>query len=293
MLLALVLACATGSDELVLKEKARIQGRFVKLVDLLEPARGSEAARRSVADVWLGRSPRDGEVRRIGADEIRRELERRGLDPDAFTLVGREVAVEAGPEPEAEALRRSVAFEIKRLILEREGVRADELSVRVAQIHPEPPAGAGIVAVREDGPGFVAAFAGGAESRVLAQVLRVKDVVVAARDIAAGKSLERLDVELRRLETDGSEGHAGALEEVLGSSAAVKIRKGAAVAAADLKLKPAIRRGDVVRLVSAAYEVDARAAEDGALGREIEVEIAASKARVRGRVAAAGRVEAQ
>ena len=232
--LALVLAAATGSGELVLKEKARVPGRFVRLVDLLDPARGSETARGRVGDVWLGRAPADGEVRRITADEIRLELERRGFASDAFALVGREVAVEAGTEADVDPLRRRVAVESKRA---------------------------------------------------------VREVAVAAREIPAGTSLGRADLDIRRVEADAAEGLA--IDDALGAVAAVRIRKGAAVAASDLKLKPCVRRGDVVRLVCAAYEVDARAIEDGAAGREIDVEIAASKARVRGRVTGAGRVEAR
>ncbi len=227
-LLACVLACATGSGELVLKEKARVPGRFVRLVDLLDPARGSEAARGRVGDVWLGRAPADGEVRRITADEIRQELERRGFESDAFALIGREVAVEAGAKPDVDVP------ETKRA---------------------------------------------------------VREVAVAARELSAGTCLSRADLDIRRVEAEAAEGVA--IVDAVGVVAAVRIRKGALVAASDLRLKPCIRRGDVVRLVCAAYEVDARALEDGAPGREIEVEIAASKARVRGRVAGAGRVEAR
>ena len=287
ILLAAVLACATGSDELVLKEKARVQGRFVRLADLLDPARGSEAARRRVADVWLGRAPEEGKTRRIAVDDIRRELERRGFDPDAFTFVGREVDVEVGAEPEAEALRRAVAFEIKRLVLEKDGLRGDEIAVRVAGIHPAPPAGAELLSVREEGDSWVALFGNGLESRVLARILRLQEVAFAAKDLPAGRILDRADLELRRVEAEGDV--LG--EDAIGAAAAVRIRKGAAISAADLKLKPVIRRGDVVRVTSAGFEVDAKALEDGAPGREIEVEIAASKAKLRGKVAGAGRVE--
>lgn len=55
--------------------------------------------------------------------------------------------------------------------------------------------------------------------------------------------------------------------------------------------RPGVRKGDVVRAVSSAYEADARALEDGLVGREIALEIVASKSRLRGRVAAAGRIE--
>lgn len=291
ILLAAVLGVASGSGELVLREKTRVQGRYVRLADLLDPSRGSEAARNLLADVWLGRAPEEGATRRIEVDEIRRELERRGFDPGAFTFVGRDVQVERGAGTETDGLRRALAFEIKRLVLEKDGRRADEIAVRIVQIRPEPPAGAELAEVREDGTGYVARFAGGAEARVIAGVLRLQECAFAAKDVPAGKILEREDVDLRRVETDGGEARPGALEAVLGAAAAVRIRKGNAIAAADLNLKPVVRRGDIVRLVSAAFEVDARALEDGAPGREIEVEVAATHARLRGRVAGPGKVE--
>jgi hypothetical protein len=52
-----------------------------------------------------------------------------------------------------------------------------------------------------------------------------------------------------------------------------------------------VRRGDVVRAVSPAFEADARALEDGAPGREIAVEFLATKKRARARVSGEDRVE--
>ncbi len=287
ILLAMVWSCAAGSDELVLKEQARVQGRYVRLADLLDPSRGSEAARSRLGEVWLGRSPEVGATRRIAVDEIRRELERRGLDPDAFTFVGQDVQVQRGVAPAKEGLRRAVAFEIKKLVLEKDGLRADEIAVRVDQVRPEPAADADLADVRPDGVGYLARFSDGSESTVVAKVLRLQERVFAARDVPAGKVLEAEDVERRRLEADG----AGPEVDVVGTATSVRIRKGAPIAVADLKLKPVVRRGDIVRLVSPAFEVDALALEDGAPGREIDVEVAASKARLRGRVAGAGKVE--
>ena len=260
-----------SSGELALKENARVQGRFVRLSDLLRSGHAP-------ADVWLGRAPEEGTSRVIAADDIRRELELRGYD---FTLVGAQVVVERGPEPESEALRRAVAFEIKRAVLERDGLRGDDVTVRLESLSPAP--SAEVREVRAEGNGFVATFADGTTSRATATVVRLRDVAFAVKDVPAGKTLTAEDVEFRR----APEGAA----DVIGAAAAVRIKAGAAIGDADLKRKPAVRRGDLVRLVSTAFEVDARAMEDGAVGREIDVEVAASKVRARGRVAGAGRVE--
>ena len=52
-----------------------------------------------------------------------------------------------------------------------------------------------------------------------------------------------------------------------------------------------IKKGDLVRAVSATYEVDAKALEDGAPGQEIPLEFVTSKNRVRAKVSAAARAE--
>ncbi|HEX7897402.1 MAG TPA: flagella basal body P-ring formation protein FlgA [Planctomycetota bacterium] len=271
MILAAIVLISSG--ELTLKESARVQGRYVRLADLLRSGHAP-------ADVWLGRAPEEGKTRVIAADDIRRELELRGYD---LPLVGDQVVVERGPEPESEALRRAVAFEIKRAVLERDGLRGDEVAVRLESLSPAPTAD--VRDARPEGNGFVVTFADGTTSRATATVDRLRDVAFAVREIPAGRTLTAEDVEFRRA-ADGA-------SDVIGATTAVRVKAGAALGDADLKRKPVVRRGDVVRLTSAAYEVDARALEDGAVGREIDVEIAASKVRARGRVAAAGRVEAK
>ena len=275
ILAAIVLVCATGAGELVLKEKARVSGRFVRLNDLL---RDRDA---HFVDVWLGRSPEEGATRTIDAAEILRELERRGFDRGAWSVVGVGTLVERGEEPATEALLRAVAFEIKRGILDRETADPADVVVRVESLSPEPPVGAELMSVRES----VALFEGGFEARIIARIQRLRERAFAAKDVPAGKTLDAGDLEFRRVPCDGE------AVDVLGATASVRIRKGAAIAAADVKAKPVVRRGEMLRLATPGYEVDAKACEDGALGREIEVEIAASKSKVRGRVTGPGRVE--
>lgn len=270
LLLALVLS---ASGDLALKEKARVQGRFVRLSDVVDgPA---------PAGVWLGRAPEEGKTRTISADDVRRELELRGY---GLAVTGAAVVVERGPEPERETLRRAVAFEIKRAVLERDGLRGDELAVRLERLSPEREHGE-VKDVRIEGNGYLVAFADGAVARAEATLTRLRLAAFAVRDIPAGRVLSAEDVELRRA-PDGA-------EDVVGATASVRIRAGAAIGDADLKRKPLVRKGELLRYVSASFEVDARALEDGAAGREIEIEIAGSKTKARGRVAGPGRVEAK
>lgn len=253
-----------ASGELVLKETARVRGRFVRLAEVVDgPA---------PADVWLGRAPEEGKTRKITADDVRRELELRGY---ALTLAGTEVVVERGDDP-----RRAVAFEIRRAVMEREGA---DVSVRLVSLSAEP---AGEVKdVRPEGKDFLVTFEDGSTSRATVEIAKLREVAFAVREVPAGRVITAEDVEIRR----APEG-AG---DVVGSTAAVRIRAGAAIQDGDLKRKPAVRKGDLVRFTSAGFEVDARATEDGAVGREIGLEIAGSKAKARGRVAGAGRVEAK
>lgn len=296
-LAALVLMLLGAGETVVLKEQARVGGRFVKLADLVDQDRSADAARARLADVYLGRAPEEGKSRTITLDEIRRELERRGVDPEAFTFVGREVEVTSGGEPAIDALRRAIAFEIKRTLLEQGAGRADETVVRLLSLHPEsisPDCEVAEVRPRSASD-FTVVLVDPAKNRLeveaVARVLRTRDVAFAARDINPGKRVEREDLEVRRVESSDDEAASGDLALLTGATATVRIRKGAKIALGDLKLKAVIKKGDVVRTVSSSYEVDARALEDGAPGQVISLEFVTSKNKVRARVTGEARTE--
>jgi flagella basal body P-ring formation protein FlgA len=291
-LLVLGWSLAAEGDALVLLEQARVTGRWVRLADLLDTARSGPAARACAGEVWLGRAPEEGGIRSIGADEIRRELERRGMDAQAFEIRGARVEVRRGPAPD-EAFKRAVAFEIRRHLLEKE--EAGALSVQVLSLHPESVPGdlePRLVRPR-GGSSFTVLCSDGARTEevlVEARILRPREVAFAAREIQPGKLLERADLEIRRIDCSGDEAYAPSPELLEGAAVAVRIRKGAALAASDVKPRPVVRKGDLVRASASGYEVDVRALADGAPGREIEVEFLGSRRRLRARVADAGRV---
>src|SRR5205814_158154 len=138
--------------------------------------------------------------RTITLEEIRRELERRGIDPAAFSWRGDRVEVSAGLATASEPLRSAVAFEIKRTLMEREaGLRFDELSVRVLQLQPEScPEGCEITEIKPRGAGYVATLSNGSKIDVVARIVRVRDAVFAARDLAPGRAIDRADLEIKR-----------------------------------------------------------------------------------------------
>lgn len=278
MSLVLMLLLETVS----LKEKANVAGRWVRVVDLIH---ADAAVRLRLADVYLGRAPEEGQTRTITLDEIRRELERRGLDPAEFAWRGDRVDVTVGDAVLVDDRRSAVAFALKRHLMEREG---EQVSVRVLQLQPATwPDGVEIAEIKSR---TLALLSNGTKVDIVARISRARDVVVAARDLAPGRAIDRADLELKRMEVDETEQPAemGAL---IGAVPAVRIRQGAAVTAAELRLKSVVKKGDIVRAVSSGYEVDVRALEDGAPGQEIGVEFVSSRNRVRARVAGASRVD--
>jgi hypothetical protein len=106
--LALLLALGDPAETLALRESAKVEGRFVKLADLVDAAGLREDVRASLAGVWLGRSPAAGRSRVVTAADVRRELAWRGLP---WSVRDGEVRVGEGrPElPEAVPAARAAA----------------------------------------------------------------------------------------------------------------------------------------------------------------------------------------
>jgi flagella basal body P-ring formation protein FlgA len=274
-----VLLMVLGADTIALKDKASVSGRWIRVIDLLDD-RTDAAARIKIADIYLGRAPEEGKSRTITVEEIRRELERRGIDPAAYTWKGDRVEVTLGAAG-SEALRTALALEIKRQ-------QKDAASVRILQIRPE--ADGDVVEVKPKGAGWVAALSTGVKIDVVARIVRTVDAVYAVRDLPPGRAIDRADLELKRVEMADDEKPAD-MASLIGGIPAVRIRQGSAVTFADLRLKAVVKKGDVVRAVSSGYEVDARALEDGGAGQEIGLEFMTSRNRVRGRVANHERVD--
>jgi flagella basal body P-ring formation protein FlgA len=275
----LALVMMLGSETIALKEKASVSGRWVRVIDLLDE-RTDAAARLRIADVYVGRAPEEGKTRTITLDEIRREVERRGIDPASYTWKGDRVEVTLGAAG-SEALRSALALEIKRRL-------KDVASVRILQVRPE--AEGDVVEIQPKGAGYVATLSTGVKVDVVVRIFRAVDAVFAVRDLPPGRAIDRADLELKRVEVADDEKPAD-MASLLGGIPASRIRQGSAVTMADLRLKAVVKKGDVVRAVASGYEVDARALEDGSSGQEIGLEFMTSRNRVRGRVAGSGRVD--
>jgi hypothetical protein len=90
----------------VLRTSAPIRAPFVALEDIAEIALPREAAGRAlplrdfVGRVFLGFAPGDGELRRIGREEVRERLRETGLQPGSFQVEGaEETLVHRGEAP--------------------------------------------------------------------------------------------------------------------------------------------------------------------------------------------------
>jgi len=129
-MIALALLALIGADTIALKEKANVSGRWIRALDLVDAERSDSAARLRLADIYLGRAPEDGKTRTITLDEIRRELERRGVDPSAFTWLGNRVDVAAGLSAASEPLRSAIASALQHQL-------PAEAAVRIVQLQPE------------------------------------------------------------------------------------------------------------------------------------------------------------
>jgi flagella basal body P-ring formation protein FlgA len=282
--LALLLLSLLGADAIALKDKASVGGRWVRVIDLVDADRSDAAARLRLADVYLGRAPEEGKTRTVTLDEIRAEVQRRGLDPASFVWHGDRVEVTAGPAAASEPLRLAIAEAIRRQT-------PDVTGVRIVQLRPETsPEGVLVADVKPRGPGFVATLSNGAKVDVVVKLSRPRDAVFAARDLLPGRVIDRADLEIQRVEMADDE-PAADLALIVGAAPATRIRPGSAITAGDLRLKAIVKKGDVVRAVSAGYEVDARALEDGATGQEIRLEFVSSRNRLRAKVASAARVD--
>lgn len=226
MMLAVVLFLG-AQETLVLKEKARVEGRYVRVLDLVDAEALDHAARAKLAAVYVGRAPEEGKARTVESDEVLKALEREGYGP--VGLSGERVEVTAAATAVPIALRESVAAAVKAYVLARRSdLRAGQVAVRVSFTPGQGcPAGARVAGVssrREPDFGsmdFAAALvtADGrkAEMPVTAQIERVAGAAAAAGAVKKGEIVRavgaRFEVDARALQ-DGGVGEEIALEVV-------------------------------------------------------------------------------
>ena len=110
-----LLVLSLGGDALTLRESAKVEGRWVRLADVVETEGLREEVRASLAAGWLGRAHAAGRSRVLSAADVRRELAWRGL---SWTVRDGEVRVGEGrPElPEAPAAKPAARVKARDLV---------------------------------------------------------------------------------------------------------------------------------------------------------------------------------
>lgn len=302
ILMTLCLSLVSGG-ELFLKEKATVSDRFVRLLDVVDGDRLGMGMREDLKDVYLGRSPEEGAQRTITAEEIGTELRRRGLDEwkvtgDVVLVVGH-----SGTEPHAgELSRASFAFEIKcHLLATRKELRSSEFTVRVNFMEPETlPAGFEVSEVRtrnaddlRRGEYRVLLRNARQEQRIvmaIARVLFIREIPFATKLLRPGQRVHERDFEIRRVEVDHEDRLVEDIDRLPDARVLRSVQKGQPITSLDVKLKPTVKRGNIVRIQSRFVETDGRVLEDGGRGEIVPVEYLGTKKRVSARVVSANHV---
>ncbi len=300
--MAFCFSLVSGGD-LLLKEKATASDRFVRLLEVVDDERLAMGAREELRDVYLGRSPGEGAQRTITAEEVEVELRRRGLD--LWTVSGDVVLVvrASSTEPRiGELSRTSLSFEIKcHLLAMRKELRSDEFTVRVNFMEPETlPEGFELVEVRtrnaddlRRGEYRVLLENAAKEQQVvmvIARVLFIREIPFATKLLRPGQRVHIRDFELRRVEVDNEDRLVEDLDRLPDARVIRRIEKGKPITSLDVKLKPTVKRGNIVRVQSRFVETDGRVLEDGGRGEVILVEYLGTKMKVSARVVSATKV---
>ena len=303
MITAVFCLSLLSGGELLMKEKATVEDRFVRLLEVVDADSLGFGAREALKDVYLGRSPEEGGQRTITAEQIKRELRRRGLDQ--WKVSGDVVLVENGSltEPKVgELTEASFAFEIKcHLLSTRKELRSSEFTVRVNFMEPSTlPSGFSVLDVRarniEDlrrGEYRVTLQNEQKEQMtvmVIARVLFIREIPFAIKLLRPGQRVHLADFELRRVEVDHEDRLVEDLDRLPDARVIRTVTKGEPITSLDVKLKPTVKRGNVVRIQSRFMETDGRVLEDGGRGDVIVVEYLGTKKRVSARVVSASKV---
>lgn len=304
-MILLISLLLTQDARLTLKTEAAVGQDYVAVTDLVENDGLPGDLRARLATVFLGRAPAAGCTRLVTADDIRAELAWRGLS--GVTIDGPAVLVtreDAAALSAQESALRFATLEIRKLaILSLPDRAANDIVVHVTYLDAKKiPADAEFVRVAARGP--VEAGRGGywLEGRdpatgatlvipAVASIVFRQPVAYARRDILKGAKIVKEDFEIRREESDGTQGWVTQVDSIAGGQALEKIRAGEPLKGASVKLRPVVRNGEEVWARAEFMRVRARAKEDGAAGETIAMEFAESKSPFLGRVAGRGLVD--
>lgn len=124
----------------------------------------------------------------------------------------------------------------------------------------------------------------------------MKQVVVAARPLAANRNLTNKDLRLQAMDiADLRQGYLDSKQKVIGQQLKYPLAVGRVIPARSLKLEKVVRRGDQIVLVAAAGTMEVRmngtALDDASVGDKVKVRNSSSERVVEGIVHAPGIVK--
>ena len=305
-----------------LRPVAAAAGPLVRLDEVadLSGARAGEAA-----GVLLGRAPQAGQSRAITARAVGLRLEEEGFDARrvevsgaAETMVGPFApapagkAVKAEPVPADQRLQTLAVAWVRAALAERLGCPADDVDVKLEGLSATGVAGdlqslkarvewaAERARLGHQKVTILLSSGGGPRGRLeaYADAAVLRTVLVAARDLAAGRPLAPEDVAEARLRlADLSAGHLTDASQVAGQVLARALKAGAPLDSRALARQVLVRRGQPVQLVSESAGLKITetviARSDGALGDPVVVERPGSRKQLAGKVADKGLVKVE
>lgn len=297
--------------ELRLREEATVSGGMVRLADVAEIA---EADTVELGSVLLCPAPGAGKVRIIRRGEINEllalaEVATKQLQwSGAEQIVVRRATSGTGIRPMAKGNTKAgsrVEQSVQHaLVSYLQSHQPGDVAWSVAPAIPSRYFSPLKEAERIEVAGGQAPFTGRQSFEIIAQVqgherripiqaeiTALPRAIVASRPIAKGDVVRQEDIESRPLPADfaGSDERLLSREEVIGRETTRPLALGQPVSAADVQLPRLVHRGDKVTVCSLAAGISittsGKAAEDGALGDSISVELEDPKRQILATVA--------
>jgi flagella basal body P-ring formation protein FlgA len=297
-------APAFAGSRVVLRGEARPAGAYVALADV------ADATGDPLPAVWFGKTPGEGEARRVTAEDVRLELRKAGASLRSVSVEGECVVrgAEAAPAPGMDAFRAATARAIETAagkVLPGTRLTASVLAVT----GPEPDLELALVSITAVKPAdgwwlgearfHVYVNVGEAASDVWiarASVRGVRTAVVARRPLRAGHRVCSSDVTLGDVSALSDEA-LREVESAVGRVLSVDVAEGGGITASGLRPGALVKRGEDVTVTSRAAGATvkrlAEAMEDGRIGDVIRVKNPDSRREFSARVTAFGQVEVE
>lgn len=282
-------------EVIVLKEKALTTERYVKLLDCIEGA--SAQTRERLADVYLGKSPKKGSTKIITVEEIKFALSVKNISLSGLKFQGNQVTVEFSDDvKEEENLTKiAISIEIKQYLKKTLG---NDFNCRIVDIFPtDLPGDLQVMKIETKSEKplgdmlFKLELSRGKFASVVVNVRQQRKALAASKTLQAGTVLTVKDFEWLEVEIDNESDLLTDETIILGGKTLKKIAKGEMLRAVDLKLKPIVKRNQLVRAKGKYVETMARSLQEGHLGQIIQCEFSATKTKFQGKIVGSDSVE--